>query len=149
MVRDAGLHFHHFGLAVHAPESAFDYLSALGYSSSGPAVFDPLQGVNLAMRYHISMPAVEVIWPGPEASPIDALLKRKDALLYHLCYVTADAAASIAALEARGLRVLDVAPHKPAVLFGGTIVSFHHVAGVGLIELIHGHPQGAGSPLEV
>ena len=145
-MQDAGLHFHHFGLAVHEPDSAFDYLAALGYSSGGPPVFDPLQGVNLAMRYHPSMPAVEVIWPGPEASPIDALLKRKDALLYHLCYVSADPAASIATLEARGLRVLDVSPHKPAVLFGGTGVSFHHVAGVGLIEIIHGDPQGAGTP---
>jgi hypothetical protein len=135
--------FHHFGLAVHAPESAFDYLAALGYSV-GESVFDPLQGVNLAMCHHPDMPAVELIWPGNSPSPIDALLKRNDALIYHLCYTTDDAAASLAALEARKLRVLNVAGVKPAVLFGGVAVSFHHVGGVGLIELIHGNVGNSG-----
>lgn len=43
-----GLVFHHFGLAVNSPAPAFAFLKELGYEN-GPSMFDPLQGVNLAM----------------------------------------------------------------------------------------------------
>jgi hypothetical protein len=135
-VNKFGLEFHHFGLAVRRPERAFLYLDALGYKA-GATTFDPLQGVNLAMRHHAEMPDVEIIWPGDAPSPIDNLIKRGGSLIYHLCYVAADPAAAIAAMEAAGLDVLPVAEAKPAVLFGGRPVSFHSVDGVGLIELIH------------
>jgi Glyoxalase/Bleomycin resistance protein/Dioxygenase superfamily len=130
-----GLVFHHLGLAVKAPDAAFLYLQALGYRA-GNEVHDPLQRVNLALRHHDVMPDVEVIWPGDGPSPIDGLLKRSGSLVYHLCYRSADPAASVAAMEAAGLRVMQVAPPTPAVLFGGREVSFYSIAGVGLIELI-------------
>jgi hypothetical protein len=132
-----GLAFHHLGLAVHAPDNAFTYLDALGYRG-GASMFDPLQGVNLAIRYHEAMPAVEVIWPGDVASPIDNMLKRRDSLIYHLCYFTRDVPGALAAMEAEGLQVMAVTEARPAILFGGQEVSFHHVANFGLIELIHG-----------
>lgn len=134
-----GLRFHHLGLCVPGPEQADAFLGALGYVS-GPAVFDPLQNVNLAMRTHASMPDVEVIWPGEGPSPIDRMI-RSGNMIYHLCYVVDDAAASVAAMEAAGLRVLSLGAAKPARLFGGTPVSFHRLDGVGLIELIHGEPK--------
>ena len=139
-----GLTFHHFGLAVRKPDTAFLYLKALGYTD-GAAAFDPLQGVNLAMRHHKSMPDVEVIWPGDGASPLDNYLKR-GSIVYHLCYASADVKASLAAMSAAGLRLLPVAPPTPAVLFGGIAVSFHSVLGVGLIELIHGQPMPVLTP---
>jgi hypothetical protein len=132
-----GLAFHHFGLAVHEPDSAFAYLSALGYRGGEP-MFDPLQGVNLVMRYHASMPSVEVIWPGDAPSPIDNMLKRRDSLIYHICYTAPDVPGALAAMEEAGLQVLAVTEPRPAILFGGQHVSFHHVANVGLIEFIHG-----------
>jgi hypothetical protein len=133
-----GLRFHHFGLAVPAPGPAFRFLAALGYAE-GAAAFDPLQNVNLAMRHHATMPDVEVIWPGEGASPIDRMLRRGH-MIYHLCYATADADASIAAMAAAGLEVAPVSPPTPAVLFAGLPVSFHAVGDIGLIELIHGEP---------
>ena len=132
-----GLAFHHFGLAVPEPDAAFAYLGALGYRGGEP-MFDPLQGVNLVMRYHESMPAVEVIWPGDEPSPIDNMLKRRDSLIYHICYTSPDVPGALAAMEAAGLQVLAVTEPRPAILFGGQEVSFHHVANFGLIEFIHG-----------
>jgi len=99
-----GLEFHHFGLAVKSPEAAFHYLDDLGYCA-GNTCYDPLQKVNLAMRHHERMPDVEVIWPGAEPSPIDRLLERSDSMIYHLCYTSADVAASVAALEEAGLEV--------------------------------------------
>ena len=70
-----GLRFHHLGLAVPGPDQAFLFLAALGYRV-GDQTFDPLQNVNLAMRYHSDMPDVEVIWPGDGPSPIDQMICR-------------------------------------------------------------------------
>jgi hypothetical protein len=43
---------------------------------------------------------------------------------------------SIAALRSKGLRVIPISEKKPAVLFGGRMVSFYNVAGIGLIEIV-------------
>jgi hypothetical protein len=136
--RGFGLRFHHFGLAVPAPAAAFRFLEALGYAD-GAMTFDPLQNVNLAMRHHAVMPDVEVIWPGEGPSPIDLMIRRGH-MIYHLCYVTRDACASVEAMTAAGLEVMPLGPPKPAKLFGGVPVSFHSIDEVGLIELIHGEP---------
>ena len=134
-----GFRFHHLGLAVPAPDAAFRFLATLGYAD-GVQTFDPLQNVNLAMRHHASMPDVEVIWPGTGPSPIDQMIKRGN-MIYHMCFETDDAAASIAAMEADGLGVFSLGEPKPARLFGGAPVSFHRIDGVGLIEFIHGPPK--------
>jgi hypothetical protein len=137
----SGMAFHHFGLAVSAPEEAFLYLASLGYSE-GNSVFDPLQRVNLAMRHHALMPDVEVIWPGDGPSPIDNLVKRTGSMIYHLCYTCPDPAAALSALEAAGLETVLVSPPTPAILFGGRHVSFHHISGFGLIEMLYpNHPS--------
>lgn len=133
-----GLRFHHFGLAVAEPEPALRFLAGLGYAP-GPRVFDPLQNVHLVLCTHPAMPAVEAIWPANEASPVQRLIRRGH-MIYHLCYVSADAARSLAAIEAAGLATVPLGPAQPAVLFGGTPVSFHSVDGFGMIELIHGEP---------
>ena len=130
-----GLEFHHFGLAVKSPEAAFRYLEDLGYTA-GSTCYDPLQKVNLAMRHHDDMPDVEVIWPGPEASPIDRMLKQRDTLIYHLCYTSGDVERSVAALETAGLEVLQLGMAQPALLFGGKEVSFYSITDVGVIEII-------------
>jgi hypothetical protein len=135
-----GLEFHHFGLAVRSPEAAFRYLSDLGYRA-GSSCYDPLQKVNLAMRHHDHMPDVEVIWPGQEPSPIDRMLKRSDSMIYHLCYTSENVDASLAALERAGLEVLPLGMAQPALLFGGTEVSFYNITGVGIIEIIAGAPE--------
>jgi hypothetical protein len=132
----SGMAFHHFGLAVSAPEEAFRYLASLGYSE-GNSVFDPLQKVNLAMRHHALMPDVEVIWPGDGPSPIDNLVKRTGSIIYHLCYACPDPAAALSALEAAGFETVLVSPPTPAILFGGRDVSFHHISGFGLIEMLY------------
>jgi catechol 2,3-dioxygenase-like lactoylglutathione lyase family enzyme len=134
-----GLRFHHLGLAVPGPDEAFRFLAGLGYAA-GAQIFDPLQGVHLAMRHHLSMPDVEVIWPGEGPSPIDGMIKRGN-MIYHLGFVAADAAAALGAMESNGFRVFALGEPKPARLFGGTPVSFHRVDGFGLIELLHGEPR--------
>ena len=131
-----GLTFHHFGLAVRSPEQAFSFLEGLGYDN-GESLFDPLQGVNLAMSYHAEMPAVEVIWAGAKPSPIDGILKRQDSMIYHLCYTSDNPALSLSHIEDAGFDVLAVTDTRAAILFGGREVSFHVVSGFGLIEIIY------------
>jgi catechol 2,3-dioxygenase-like lactoylglutathione lyase family enzyme len=130
-----GLKFHHLGLAVKKPAAAAAFLDALGYRQ-GRRVFDPLQHVNLALYHHDAMPDVEVIWPADGPSPVDNILKRADGRIYHLCYTADDPARAVAAMQEQGFDVLEVAAPQPAALFGGRKVSFHAVAGFGLIEII-------------
>ena len=134
-----GLEFHHFGLAVKSPEAAFRYLDGLGYRA-GSNCYDPLQKVNLAMRHHDRMPDVEVIWPGAAPSPIDSMLERSDSLIYHICYTSEDVEWSLAALEQAGLDALPLGIPQPALLFDGLEVSFHKIAGFGVVEIIAGTP---------
>ncbi len=133
-----GLAFHHFGLAVKQPSAATAFLDALGYRR-GAAIFDPLQGVNLALCEHPSMPAVELIWPGAGEgpSPVDKILAKRDSQLYHLCFTCPEPEQALARLQADGHLLLPAVEAKAAVLFGGVEVSFHYVVGFGLIELIH------------
>ncbi|MET4278984.1 MULTISPECIES: VOC family protein [unclassified Bradyrhizobium] len=128
--------FHHLGLAVGSPDEAFRYLASLGYTA-GNQVFDPLQRVNLAMRYHPAMPNVEVIWPGDGPSPIDKQIKKNGSMIYHLCYTCPNAEAALSKLAATGVDIQTVSPPTPALLFGGQSVSFHFVSGFGLIEILH------------
>jgi catechol 2,3-dioxygenase-like lactoylglutathione lyase family enzyme len=134
------LRFHHFGLAVRRPQKAFAFLDALGYRE-GKQIYDPLQSVNLAMRYHSVMPDVEVIWPSEEPSPIHNLIKGDRALVYHLCFATEDASRALADMQAAGHQIVEIAPPTPAILFGNIPVSFHNVLGFGVIEIIHGVPD--------
>ena|ERR1700730_3942522 len=136
LTANSGIAFHHFGLAVSDPEQAFLYLASLGYTE-GNSAFDPLQRVNLAMRHHALMPDVEVIWPGDGPSPIDNFVKRTGSMIYHLCYTCPDPTAALSALEAAGIESILVSPPTPAILFGGRDVSFHHISGFGLIEMLY------------
>jgi Glyoxalase/Bleomycin resistance protein/Dioxygenase superfamily len=131
-----GLHFHHFGLAVPRSDEAFRFLKALNYTL-GATVFDPLQLVNLAMCTHSEMPDVEVVWPSDFPSPIDRLLRRGGPMVYHLCYVAQSPQHAITAMEKDGFNVVPISEPKPAVLFGGKLVSFYNVDNIGLIEIIH------------
>lgn len=140
-----GLAFHHLGLAVRRPRDAMSFLGGLGYEITEP-VFDPEQNVNLIMCTHAgSMPAVEIIYPAAGKSPVDALVAgRPEGIVYHMCYVTADLSATLAALDAAGVRAICKVPPVPATLFAGRRVSFYDIVGMGLCEIIEdlGHNPG-------
>jgi hypothetical protein len=133
-----GLVFHHLGLAVRSPKSASILLNGLGYNL-GPSVYDPCQNVFLQMAESPRNPAVEIISPGEGPGPIDKLVARHaDGIIYHACYVTENLSATLAAIKTAGLRAVCVSEPIPAVLFGGCLVSFYNVQGIGLIEVIEG-----------
>jgi hypothetical protein len=140
-----GLNFHHLGLAVRDPDDAFRYLESLGYVIT-PTVSDPLQKVNLAFCSHAAMPDVELVWPGAEPSPIDAMVRQRGGHVYHWCYTADDPEEAVAAIEAAGLNVVAASLPKAAVVFGGREVSFFYVENFGLIEIIRGNPAAAPYP---
>lgn len=137
-----GLTFHHLALAVRDPKTACGLLSGLGYVES-ETVFDPEQGVRLAMHTTSNHPSIELVSPADIPGPIDNILKRDAERIYHLCYTSENPAASVAAMRETGLRVMQVAPQKPAILFGGSLVSFYYIKGFGLIEILHKQPMTA------
>ena len=137
MMNGSGLRFHHLGLAVRRPRDAVRFLGGLGYDLPEP-VFDPEQNVNLIMgRGRGSMPDVEIIYPADSKSPADAWIKlHPDGLVYHMCYVTDDLAATLAWMEENGVRAVCMVEPTPAVLFGGCPVAFYNIVGMGLVEII-------------
>lgn len=131
----AGLTFHHFGLGTKKPNQASLFLQAQGYSI-GETVFDPLQNVNLSLCCSPNAPAVEIISPADGPSPLDGILNKYNAGIYHLCYESEDIEKSLSILNEFGLNVIPAVAEKEAVLFGGAKVSFYIVVNVGLIEII-------------
>ena len=97
---------------------------------------DELQGVDLVLCTSPAMPTVEVVSRASEKGPLDAILKRTDAQIYHVCYEVDDLPAVLGELRAAGHRPLCVVPAKPAILFGGRLVSFHYLANFGLVEFL-------------
>jgi hypothetical protein len=134
----AGLSFHHHGLAVRSDEGALTFLGALGYSA-GALVHDLIQDVRLRLCTHESLPTVEIVMPGDGEGLMRGLLARSEGLLYHTCYEVEDRAAVVGSFEGAGLRLFEVLPPTPAILFGNRRVSFHTVRGFGLIELLDSH----------
>lgn len=127
--------FHHLGLATRSPRRAEAFLASMGYVG-GERARDDLQEVNLALFDHTSMPRVEIVWPTENAGPLEPFLRSTEGLVYHVCYEVDDVEQVLGPARASGAAVRTVSPPTPAVLFGGRKVSFHLVAGVGLIELL-------------
>jgi hypothetical protein len=57
-------------------------------------------------------------------------------IIYHLCYGTDNLTAALTSLAAAGLNPICISSPKPAPLFGGQLVSFYNVVGIGLVEIL-------------
>ena len=110
-------------------------LEGLGYRC-GEEIHDPLQEVRLVWCEHDRMPAVELVAPTDNPGPVDNILEHSSESIYHFCYEASNIEASVDAIKADGIRVLPVAPPKPAVLFGNRRVGFYQLRGFGLIEIV-------------
>lgn len=106
-MNEFGLVFDHLGLAVRKPDYALKFLLAGGYSAS-PPIYDSAQNANLIMCSSSEMPNVEIIFPGEGESPIDNILSKVDAGMYHMCYRTEDPQASVERMSSQGARILPV-----------------------------------------
>lgn len=145
MTSDLGLRFHHFGLAAKHPKLAERFVSSTGYTCGTPIV-DPLQGVSLRWCTGDRLPSIEIVSPIDVHGPLARILHAQESSFYHLCYeVDTSSASALSTLREQGHRVMTVMSAKPAILFGGRLVSFHVVQGFGLIELLEPLPEEAAS----
>ena len=128
--------FHHFGLAVHEFSKALKFYKNLGYECTEP-VFDPLQNVELILCTSSVFPAVELIKPVNEQSPIVNYLAKNNELIYHMCFELSNFSEDVKKLFAEN-RAICVSSPKPSTLFDNRLVAFYYTQDVGLIEILQG-----------
>ena len=126
--------FHHFGLAISEFSNALKFYKNLGYQCTD-VVFDPLQNVELILCTSSLLPAVELIKPVNEKSPIVNLLSKNNELIYHICYELSSFDEDIKKFF-EGSRTICVSNPKPSQLFNSRLAAFYYVKDVGLIEIL-------------
>ena len=131
-----GLDFHHFGLALKNENDSKIFLNGMGYEF-GEKIYDKNQNVNLIFCKSKDKPSVEIILPGIGQSPIDQILKRYDESIYHLCFSSMNLALTLELINKSGLRVVTISKPTPAILFDMKEVSFYHISGFGIVEIIN------------
>ena len=62
--------------------------------------------------------------------------KQTAGIIYHLCYETENLAAALAQFADAGINAICISQPTPAPLFGGRLVSFYNIVGMGLVEVL-------------
>jgi methylmalonyl-CoA/ethylmalonyl-CoA epimerase len=135
---------HHVAIAVRDLEQARPlYESVLGMSAAEPEhVAD--QNVHVLV-VHAGTQRIELVQPAAPDSPISAFLDKRGEGLHHLAWLVDDCAGALAALRARGVRLIDETPRPGA---HGTRIAFVHPRATGgvLMELVEDPALRAGAP---
>ena len=134
----------HVGIACRDLEAkiAF-YESAFGLTVASLEV-NEAQGVREAMMHVSDGPAgssyVQLLEPLRPDTPVGKFLERRGEGVHHIGYGVADIAASMSALDAAGLRLLDSRPRHGSM---GASIAFLHPGDVGgvLTELVQSEIQ--------
>ena len=123
---------HHFGVIVPNIER---YLENSIWTAHGVIVHDPLQGARLCLvgLYPDMSPAIELVEPVDEGSPVWAALKRGTSW-HHVCLQVPTMLRADELI--RQHRFLTVTKWKPAVLFGGRSVRFAYSRNRELFEFL-------------
>lgn len=112
----------HLGIAVHSiDEAAGFYRDLLGLASAGTEVIED-QGVRVAF-FTVGEVRIELLEPTTEDSPIAKFLARRGPGLHHVAYRVGDLPATLAALKAAGVTLIDETPRDGA---HGMKIAFAH-----------------------
>jgi methylmalonyl-CoA/ethylmalonyl-CoA epimerase len=133
---------HHVAIAVKSlAEARVAYESALGLSASQPE-FVPDQKVNVLVL-QAGTQRIELVEPASPDSPISKFLETRGQGIHHLAWKVDDCAAAIAALKAKGLRMIDETPRSGS---HHTTIAFVHPKSTGgvLMELVQDPPSSGG-----
>lgn len=125
--------FHHIGIAVFDIDTTAGLYERAGFHRS-PAIYDPIQNVNICWLTREDTPTVELLAPADETSPVNLTLEKNGVTPYHCCYVVEDIEA--AAAELKKQRYIMVSKPAEAVAFRGSRVCFLFNKNIGLIELV-------------
>ena len=123
---------HHYGIIVPNIER---YLERSIWRAHSPIVHDPLQGARLCLvGLSADMsPAIELVEPVDETSPVWASMKRGTSF-HHICLLVPSTERADDLMHQ--FRFLSVTDWKPAVLFDGRPVRFAYSRNRELIEFL-------------
>ena len=128
------IEFHHFGLAVKDFNDALLFYKNLRYMCTDP-IIDTVHNVELILCTSKMFPAVELVKPINDQSPITNYLKKNNEMLYHICYEVCNPELDIKTLFSCS-RAICVSKPKPAILFDNRLVSFYYLDNIGLVEVL-------------
>ncbi len=124
---------HHVGIVVKDLEEALrDYAEALGVAPS-PVHEVPKQGVRVAF-FPVGESRLELVQPTDPESGVSRFLEKRGEGIHHICLEVDDIRAALAALKAKGARLIDEEPRRGAE----GLVAFVHPASMHgvLLELV-------------
>jgi len=128
--------FHHVGFAVASIEKlATSFAKSLGADWGGEIIHDPLQRARVTFLYcgDEGNPAVELVEPAGEASPLHKFLSRGGGL-HHICYEVDSLDAQLR--ESRAAGCLVVKNPLPAAAFAGRRIAWVYTPEKLLVEYL-------------
>lgn len=130
------LRLHHLGFVVANIETAMPgFLRSLAAEWDGQVFHDPLQKVRVAfLATRAQDPAIELVEPAGDDSPVLRFLQERGGGLHHVCYEVADLEEDLAAFRSRG--ALIAKRPLPAVAFGGRRIAWVITSEKLLVELL-------------
>ncbi|MBV9216889.1 MAG: methylmalonyl-CoA epimerase [Acidobacteria bacterium] len=123
----------HLGIATNSISDVLSFWEGLGLENVHTETVDD-QKVRVAML-PIGESRVELLEPTSDDSPISKFLAKRGGGIHHIAVEVEDIEASLAALKAKGTRLIDETPRVGAE---GCLVAFVHPAATGgvLLELV-------------
>ncbi len=112
---------HHVGIVVADIDAAMARYAALGFA--GGEKFEIAQQGVVACTYHAGSGYVELIQPTDPDGAIGRFMTKRGEGMHHIAYRVDDLEGTLAALKARGLRLIDETPRAGA---HGWRVAFIH-----------------------
>jgi methylmalonyl-CoA/ethylmalonyl-CoA epimerase len=117
----------HLGIAVSSIDDAsVFYRDVMGLASEGTEVIED-QGVRVRF-FTLGQVRIELLEPTEDDSPIAKFLATRGPGLHHVAYRVADLSATLAALKAAGVKLIDETPRDGA---HGMKIAFAHPKSTG------------------
>jgi methylmalonyl-CoA/ethylmalonyl-CoA epimerase len=126
---------HHYGFATSDIEkTAFQY-EIFGFNRMNmEAVVDPIQNVKLLFLQKDNLPAIELVQPLSQNSPVSNIILKSGPSLYHICYEVELIEQSRNDLRNKGL--IPIGDTVRAIAFNNKLICFMYSKHLGLIELL-------------
>lgn len=127
--------FHHVGFVVASiAEAGTGIARSLGIPWDGTVIHDPLQQARVAfLRYAPGHPAIELVEPAGEDSPLHKFVGRGGGL-HHVCYEVGSLQAQLERSRTAGCLI--VKQPLPAAAFGGRLIAWIYTPQKLLVEYL-------------
>jgi methylmalonyl-CoA/ethylmalonyl-CoA epimerase len=127
------MEFHHIGVATSNIIKSSNIYKQLGFVSD-EIIYDEVQNVNICFLRKSGHPAIELVEPVNEKSPVWNILDKIGTSPYHFCYNTTDIINEIQNLKKS--KFIVVVNPVPAIAFRNKRICFCYHKDFGLIEIV-------------